>query len=271
MTYRRLVAFPFVWAGLFLVALSFLPSGERAGVYLLENESSKALASIGCFAAAFTFERGEYMRRAWSFNGGCYLLLLGRDLIRRVIGFEGSALGVSMHAISGTIVIFANVCAVVGTFLLARAWSTAGLELPGSRATRVSVTGAAALLAIAISGSDLYVDGITVLHGDMSTLHGVASDLGDILGLCLIAPVLLTAIAMRGGVLKWPWGLLTASLVFWLLYDCASTFDHFLTGHDAAITMVREAFRALACVCEFSAGMAQRRAITEPAPPSAAG
>jgi hypothetical protein len=102
----------------------------------------------------------------------------------------------------------------------------------------------------------------------MSSLHGVGSDLGDILGLCLIAPVLLTAIAMRGGILKWTWGLLTASLLFWLLYDCASTIDHFVTGHVAAIVMVRESFRALACVAEFSAGLAQRRAITEPLPPS---
>jgi hypothetical protein len=208
------------------------------------------------------------MRRAWLIEGVCYLLLLGRDLVRQAIGFEGSVFGVSMHAISGGIVFVANTCSVVGTFYLARAWSTAGLELPGSRATRYSLVAGAAVLALCISGSDLYVDGSAVLRGDMSSLHGVGSDLGDILGLCLIAPVLLTAIAMRGGVLKWTWGLLTASLLFWLLYDCASTIDHFVTGHVAAIVMVRETFRALACVAEFSAGLAQRRAITEPAPAS---
>jgi hypothetical protein len=255
-----------VWAAAFVAVLLLVPTDTRAGVYLFENESSKALAAIGGFTAAYTFERGAYMRRAWSLNAACYLVLLSRDLIRRVVGFEGSAFGISMHAISGGLVVVANASAVIGTFLLARAWTTAGLELPGSRATRYSVVAAAALLAVGICGSDLYVDGSAVLQGDMSSLHGVGSDIGDIISLCLIAPVLLTAIATRGGILKWTWGLLTASLIFWLLYDCASTIDHFVTGHDDTITLVRETFRALACVCEFSAGLAQRRAITEPLP-----
>jgi hypothetical protein len=217
--------------------------------------------------AAFAFERGEYMRRAWLLNGGCYVVLLVRDAVRFAIGFEGSVGGVQMSAVSGGLVAIANTSAVVGTYFLARAWSTAGLEPPGTRATRAAVLGGAAVIALAICGSDLYIDGGALLRGDLGTLHGVASDIGDIVGLVLLAPVLLTALAMRGGVLTWPWGLLTASLVFWLLYDCASTFDHFVPGHAAAIVFARESLRALASVCEFSAGVAQRRVITEPTPP----
>jgi hypothetical protein len=77
---------------------------------------------------------------------------------------------------------------------------------------------------------------------------------------------------MRGGVLKWPWGLLTASLLFWLCYDGVATLEHlsnYLADHGlpvranaATMKLLREAFRALACVSEFSAGLAQRRTVT---------
>jgi hypothetical protein len=149
--------------------------------------------------------------------------------------------------------------------LLARAWSIAGLELPGSKAARILVMLVAAGLAVGISGSDLLVDSRALLGGDLGSMHSVGSDLGDIFGLALIAPVLLTAIAMRGGVLTWPWALLTASLIFWLLYDAVSVIEHSLPGHEVAARVVRETFRALACAAEFAAGLAQRRVLTGPA------
>ena len=35
-----------------------------------------------------------------------------------------------------------------------------------------------------------------------------------------------TAIALRGGLLRWPWALFTASMLSWLFYDAASTLGH---------------------------------------------
>jgi hypothetical protein len=259
MTYRKIATLPFVWAGLFLLLLLFIPAEARGPYFRLGTEGSKALAAAGCFYAAFAFDRGEYMRRAWMFNAWCYLFLLSRDTLLLTM-----APGTALNAIGGTLATVANLSSVLGTLLLARAWSTAGLEFPGTRLARVSAVLVTALFAIGVSGTDLLIDSRAVLGGDLGSLHGVASDIGDVVSLCLLAPMIFTVIAMAGGVLKWPWGLMTASLVFWLLYDAATTVDHFVPGHEATTHLAREVFRALACASEFAAGLAQRRVVTGP-------
>jgi len=264
MRYRRIAAFPFVWAALFLGLLVLVPHEAREPYFRVENEASKALAALGCFVAAYTFERGDYMRKAWSFNAWCYLLLLCRDITMTFVAPGALLGGVHVEAVEGTLALLANISSVWGTLLLARAWSIAGLEFPGSRLARLAVVVVAAVFAIGVSGTDLLVDGRELVAGNLGALHGVASDLGDIFGLCLLAPMILTAVAMSGGVLKWPWGLLTACLVFWLFYDATATFSHLFPGHDVGGRLAKETFRALACACEFAAGLAQRRVVTEP-------
>jgi hypothetical protein len=262
MSYRKITAFPLAWAALFVALVFVIPAESRKSLFLAQNELSKALATVGCFIAAYAFERGAYMRRAWSFNAWCYLLLLSRDLTNNLVAPDAVFLGMKVVAILGGVVFAANLSSCIGVALLARAWSIAGLELPGSRISRYAVMLVAALLAIGISGSDLLRDSHKLVGGDLAAMHHVMSDLGDIFGLALIAPVLLTAIAMRGGVLTWPWALLTASLVFWLLYDAVSIIEDSLPGHETAARVVRETFRALACATEFAAGLAQRRVLT---------
>ena len=265
MSYRRLAAFPLVWLAFFLLVVLLVPAEGRAPYLRVGNEASKTIAALGCLVAAYTFARGDYMRRAWALNAGCYVLLLGRDVFS-VFAPPGSLLvgPIQSDAVRGVLALLANVSALWGTLLLARAWSIAGLELPGSRRTKLGIIVVVALSAVGASGTGLVLDGRAFLGGDFARLQDIASDLGDVFGLCLLAPMLLTALAMSGGVLRWPWGLLTASVFFWLLYDVATTFDHVVPGHEAAVSLTRECFRALACACECSAGFAQRRAVTEP-------
>lgn len=79
----------------------------------------------------------------------------------------------------------------------------------------------------------------------------VASDLGDTISVALLAPVLQTALALGGGLLRWPWSFLAASGMSWLLYDATASESH----------LASEIFRALACMFLFSVAVAQRRAI----------
>lgn len=267
MSYRKIAAFPVVWAAVFIGLIFVFPEESRPTLFLAQGECSKALATVGCFLAAYTFEKGAYLRRAWSLNAWCYLLLFSRDIVIHVIAPGAGAMGDRIVALTGILVFAANVSSCIGAALMARAWSIAGLELPGSKGARIAVMMVAALMAVGISGSDLLVNSKALFGGNLASLHSVASDLGDIFGLALIAPVLLTAIAMRGGVLTWPWALMTASLIFWLLYDAASIIEHSLPGHAMAARATRETFRALACATEFAAGVAQRRVLTEPATP----
>jgi hypothetical protein len=71
-----------------------------------------------------------------------------------------------------------------------------------------------------------------------------------------------TALALRGGTLRWPWGLLTSSGVAWIAYDAASGVVELLHVEQARWLIVTEAIRGLACAFFFSAGMAQRIAVT---------
>jgi hypothetical protein len=76
----------------------------------------------------------------------------------------------------------------------------------------------------------------------------------DIVTLCLITPLLLTAVALRGGSFSWPWGLLTASRLAWLLYDASEAFGASL---GPAGFPLPELFRGLGENFLCAAGLAQ--------------
>ncbi len=100
-----------------------------------------------------------------------------------------------------------------------------------------------------------------LLGGDPSALAAIASDLGDILTLALVAPVMHTALAMRGGLLLWPWGLLTLSNVAWIAYDASSgAADHWHLGTGLPL-VASESLRILATGWVLAAGIAQRWAV----------
>src|SRR5262249_51549704 len=142
--------------------------------------------------------------------------LLARDAVF-IRGFLGQ--GPVIDYLEAGVILIANISSVIGTWLMARAWQVAGLELPGSCAGRATVIFAAIAIAIVIAGPAVYVDFHNLITGVPVSGVRVASDVGDIISFCLIAPVLLTAVALRGGSLFWPWSLLTASMLRWLFYE----------------------------------------------------
>ena len=266
MKFLALALFPFVVAGVVLTFAGVEDAALRATLVKVEIEGAKVLALLGCVAAATAFERGEYLRRAWWLTGLCYGLLIARDIVFAPAALGALALDARSAYVQSGLVLVANLAACVGTLMIARAWKVAGLELPGSRIAQAVVVGASILIALTLTGPSTWIDIRRLGTGDMSALVALASDLGDILSLCLIAPVLLTAIALRGGLLIWPWALFTASMLSWLFFDAAAT----MVGHSAALDaaghhVVTEAFRALACGFGFSAGLAQRFVIQGPA------
>jgi hypothetical protein len=99
------------------------------------------------------------------------------------------------------------------------------------------------------------------MAGSRRGIISVASDAGDAISFCLIAPVLLTALALRGGKLAWPWAVLFVSLFGWLLFDAAGTVGAWAHASASSVRMAEELARCLACTCNFSAGLLQRRAV----------
>jgi hypothetical protein len=245
--YRTLAVLPTVFGLLFVIAASVAPSPL---LYRVVIELVKVLALLGCFAAALAFERGDYLRRAWAFNGLCLLLLLTRDA---TLVLTQSPQLINMQS---ALVIAANLSSILGTFLMARAWHVAGLDLMESESKRRAFVLVGVIVALAVGGGALIADIRT------RALVPLASDLGDVVSLCLIAPIAMTALAMRGGVLRWPWGLFTVSLVCWLFYDATYVLRAYIS--PATGQLINELFRTLACTYLCAAGLAQRRAVLAP-------
>lgn len=269
MKFRSLALLPLVFTAVFSIAAVAAGATSIGVVLTAENEIGKTIAALGCIVAAVAFERGDYLRRAWLCSGLCYVVLLASD----AAGMPVVGAHVGGHVVDGAqgvLAIVANAASVVGTWMLARAWSVSGLEEEDegegrTPARRRLLFAGAALLAVAITGWPLAHDVLLLAHGDLGATVSIASDLGDTICLALVAPVMLTALAMRGGVLRWPWGFLAASGLAWVLYDADSGLIEALNANGAGSLITSEAIRALACAFFLSAGLAQRLVVTQAA------
>ncbi len=261
MKQRVLLAIPVLFAFALAIAAIVVGDAGRPTTLAIGNEAGKVIALVGCFAAALVFERGDYLSRAWSTLGLCYLLLILND----AIGAAPIAGRMSLHqvgAAQGAIVVAANAASVIGTWMLARAWNLAGLEEDEDGRVRRRVVFAATIAAsFAITAWPLVHDVRDLASGQLQALVSIASDLGDAICLALVAPLLLTALALRGGVLLWPWAMLTGSGIAWLVYDAASGVVDALSITSTGWVVFTESLRALACALTLSAGLAQRIAV----------
>ena len=271
MKFRSFVVLPPGFAVAFAVAALLAAGGAFAAVLAAENEVGKLLAMIGGFSAALAFERGDYLRRAWFYTGLCYLFLLLGDVATMPL-FAAHVSEHQLELVAGACAVLGNATSVLGTWMLAHAWNVAGLDEAddAARARGRLLFAAAVVVALAITGWPFVHDVRALAAGDLGASVNIASDLGDTICLALVAPVLRTALALRGGTLRWPWGLLTLSGVAWLAYDAASGVVELLHVEKARWLILTEALRGLACAFMFSAGMAQRIAVAPGAPPPAA-
>lgn len=252
MRYRWLSVFPLAYAAVFsaiawsLIGADALEPFVRGQLLLV-----RVLAIVGCFAAASAFERGDHLRRAWLWLAWATILVLVRDLLRFPVELV-AAEGAGRWLVTG-LGVLSNLALITGIWLLARAWKVAAIPLPGGRGRAVVVTVVVAAVALAAAGPFAWSHLQSVLAGEWGNLVMLVSAVVDILALCLIAPLLLTTMALRGGIVSWPWGLVTASLVSWVFYDVAAGFQ----GGVGATFPLTDVFRGLAENYLFAAGLAQ--------------
>lgn len=254
MRFRWLALFPLLYAAAF-AAIAWGLLGSEALTPFVRGQLIlvRVLALVGCLAAVSAFERGDHLRRAWLALAAATLLVLARDLLR-LPPFELP---------SGTLVVSAlgvlsNLALLAGVWLLARSWRIAAIELPGGRSGVLVVGLAAAVLALAVAGPSAWRQWQAVAAGDGTAVILLVSAVVDILSLCLLAPLLLTAVALRGGLFAWPWALVTASMFCWLLYDAAAGLT---SGALPGAFPWTDVFRGLAENFLFAAGLAQRYAV----------
>jgi hypothetical protein len=253
--FRALIAIPVISAT--LLSIAFAVTGpDRAELYRAELAIVEGLGFWGCLAAALIFDSGDYLRRAWLLEMSCYGLIFVGDLTLTTGVFSNQPW---TPLANGVLTLAANAGAMGGTFLLARAGGVAGIAMPGSAATRRGVKALALAFALLAAGPAAIISLRRVIEGDSGGLMYFASCMGDIFCFVLIAPLLLTTVAMRGGLLAWPWGFMTASGLAWLTFDAVQTLSPIVFGISAEDARpVLEVARCLACTCAFSAGLAQR-------------
>jgi len=258
-----LIAIPvFVAVAYLVLQMFFVEEHTRRLFFTTEIEFVKMLGAVGCFVAASNYRKREYMGIAWYLIGGDYFLLFVKDLLfGRVLHLPGldPETAATLRAV---FVILANIGAGVGCIMLARVWHVAGIALPGSRRIQYTAMLIGIGIAVAIVGWGTWQDISHVRNnGDKEAIVAVASNLGDIVSFSAIAPILLTAIAMRGGALAWPWALVTLSNVGWLLYDMSWSFERQWALSEHTLRIIAEFWRAQGCAMALSAGLAQRWAI----------
>ena len=256
--YRALALVPLAWGVAFLLGSAWLEGSAAHPVFLRAHvELAKVLALGGAVAAALAFERADYLRRAWLLIAGCMALLLLRDATLLPVGFD--AMGAQRLAgLRGLLVVGANLSQIAGTWMLARAWNRAALALPVSRLSQALLVVVVVSAALGVTGPGMVQNARLIGRGDLAALTGLASAMGDAVSLFLIAPLLLTALALRGGLFGWPYSLLTTSYVAWLLYDATIAVGPALGLDAAGARTVSELFRGLGCLFGLSAGLAQR-------------
>jgi hypothetical protein len=154
---------------------------------------------------------------------------------------------------NGIATIALNVCCVAGLALFARVWHGTGLTPPW----RGRITLVAFALGVAAGGLPVWRDVHMIASGQLIRVGGLASSLGDIASITLMGPVLVTAIAMRGGLLVWPWTILTVSSIAWLLFDAVQLLPASLVPVSDLGTVM-----AATLTCG-AAGLAHRWAVRE--------
>jgi len=258
--YRVLVTLPFVALAAFWLALALVPVAEHAALYRVEIELAKLAALVGCTAAALRFSRGDYLRIGWLLQAQCYLMILLNDVLFRAgMGVFGNE---SWAPIAGGLVVaVGNAGQLVGTLWIARVWRVAGFELAGSPMQRRAVVVAAVAIALISAGWLVVTRARALAHGQAGASVDLFSSVADIISFALIAPLVLTAIAFRGGSLGWTWALFTASLFGWLMFDATLSFATLIASNAEGVKRVEESTRLLACMFGLSAGLAQRMAV----------
>lgn len=189
----------------------------------------------------------EHLGRAWTLFCAAYALLTASEVVKRF--WRGQPLA------EETMLIFANLALVGAYWLMARSFEVAGIRYYGSTLSKVLFIGVTAAIAIAlVSGS--IVTGVQSLRTANPHPGQLLSAAADLITFLLAAPLLLTAVSLRGGHLFWTFALLTAGTFGWMFNQGAARVAAAL-GMEGAAAPARNFGFALACCLIAAAALVQ--------------
>jgi hypothetical protein len=221
LTYRALTIATAVATVAATLVLVLMAPEQRSTPFLVISMGASGAVTVVCVVTARRIGFGDRLAVAWLSFGISQFFLLVTGLY---VGDTTRTMNVNfpptVEFIRNSFTFAANLFNVIAYVLFARVWSGTGLQ-PRWRwlATVLSI-----LAAVAVAGHTAWGDLLLArtLHGD--AFGNLFSDVGDIISLSIIGPLAVTAIALRGGALAWPWTLLTLSSCAWLVYDVGAYF-----------------------------------------------
>ena len=204
--------------------------------------------AFSAFLTSAKFSAGDRLLVCWLLVGSGYLFSAIRHGVRLYSYLDPSI--ALPPAANTTLAILQNIAIAIALLLFVLAWRATGLTGPLSKGGQFISILAGIVIAVAVGGYPL-MQSLTTKGADPILL---VSTIGDIVGLSLIVPLALPALAMRGGLLMHTWIYLALSEVAWLLYDL-------WWAVQPQSTAILEAFRLAAVLFAFIATKAQRRAM----------
>jgi hypothetical protein len=251
---KRLVAIPFVCAAISAVGMLMSDSAapQFYRVVLILAASATAWSA---FATMRLFATSDKLFRSWALLGTGYALAALRYAYRLMTLMTG--LDFLAKPVLDAMLILQNVLIAIALWLFVSAWRTTGLATPGSRASRTGWTLAGFAVALLVGGYPL-LHGIATASADTVLL---VSTLGDIVGIALIVPLMMSALALRGGLLMHTWLYLAACELAWMMYDLWLAFRQTGSLSPRIGQGIEQMIRIVAIMLAFIATVAQRRAV----------
>ena len=213
------------------------------------------LTAISAFITAREFDRSDRLFLSWTLLGAGYVIAAIRYSLRIYTLLAGG--GITNPQFLSALLILQNVLVPLSLLLFVRAWRETGLAVPGSAATHTASIVAGIVIAIVVGGFPLF-RGLMVAKADLVLL---VSTLGDMISLALIVPLMMPALALRGGSLTYTWAYLTIGIVMWLAYDIWFALRDTMSFQVNVERGIEEAIRVTAIMFACIASIAQRRAV----------
>jgi hypothetical protein len=251
---KKLILFPLVGGLIALLGMA-LDAETALRFHRALLVASVVLTGVSGIMTAARFSAGDRLLASWLLVGVGYLLSAIRHGTRLISFYEPTV--IMPAAIGNALAIAQNVAIAVALLLFVLAWRATGLTAPVSRRAQLLSTTLGIAIAVLAGGYPL----LKALESTQTNPILLVSTAGDIIGLALIVPLALSALAMRGGLLMHTWIYLAASEAAWLLYDVWWALQPSLTIAPNVSNAIVECMRVVAVLCAFVATLAQRRAM----------
>jgi hypothetical protein len=250
---KWLAVIPFVFGVVAAMGMFFAPD-DGALYHRIVLIGAVGATAISSFFTMRRFAREDRLYFCWLLIGAGYSVAGTRYILRVITILTGTTFNATM--LNGMLIL-QNVCIAFALWLFVSTWRATGLAVPGSRMAQTLSIAAGVVVAVVIGGYPL-LKGIETASADTVLL---ISTLGDMVGIALIVPLMMPALALRGGSLMHTWVYLALSEVGWLAYDIWYALRPALGLELTTGRGIEEGIRVIAILFAFAASAAQRRAI----------